>query len=233
MSFDFTYYVMFDAEEPIEEYSPLVRKIKGKSHLSSDGGLHQFDSDIKGILPALIYCLHMPRNILDTMDIPARLISKGHSVPHNIQLLASYMKSDEVKHNRSTSPTLVISDQDCLDSARKFAFENSSVLGCVSISELSSDLLKEHWGVLTQLAQKSHLYNSDPLEVNPRLFSAEERKGLLPISFLANQLNRSILVERDLKRLGNNDKARLAVTLHMRSIISTLDGLEKQGRDQS
>lgn len=223
---------MFNAEKPSIKYSPLVFSSTKSIVQHNNDGLHTVDPDITGILSALQYCLHLPRNGLETMDLPISTIMKAYSAAHNILLLPSYVTSQEAKRNNFPTPTLIICDEASIESARSFAVGCGSSLGFVSILELSTNLLKVHWGMLIQLMQKSSLKKSAPIKVNPRLLTASERKVLVPLSFLLNQFNMTEGAERELKKFKYIDKHRLEITIKIRSLINTLYSFEQKGKKE-
>lgn len=74
------YIVLFKGKievvEPILHVSDL-----SKLKLINRGRMHLFDEFLIPILPALDYCLHMPRTELDTYDTDTEMLDKAYDVP--------------------------------------------------------------------------------------------------------------------------------------------------------
>lgn len=224
---------MFKAEEATVGYSPVVSySNKDELRFTSDS-LHGIDTDLIGVLPALQYCLHLPRNGFDTLNLPISTIIKGHLSPHNIILIPSFVTAEEATNAGLPTPTLVICDEESVEQARIFASLKGSSLGIVLCSDLTNELLISHWNQLSQFIQKSTLNKTAPLQVTPRLLSAFERKALIPINHLLNQLKMSKQIEATLQSHHFNDRHRLGISIHIRSIVSTLNDFEQQGKTEA
>lgn len=61
----------------MEDVEPII-KVSNLSELRSinKGRLHLFDEELLSILPAIEYCLHMPRTELDTYDTDTEILDK-------------------------------------------------------------------------------------------------------------------------------------------------------------
>lgn len=55
--------------------------------LINRGRMHLFDEFLIPILPALDYCLHMPRTELDTYDTDTEVLDKAYDVPQDIMIM--------------------------------------------------------------------------------------------------------------------------------------------------
>lgn len=221
------YYVMFRAVEPSEVYTPIINKPFNRG-LGEAEGLHGIDLDVKGILPALWYCLHLPRNGFETIDLSPMTITKGYSIPHSILMFPSYIYYEMLKNTlKHFPPTVIICDDSCYEEASKFALESRAPLGCVRVSDLSSELLAEHWVRITQLIEKLPFEKGESLQVKPTLF---QKKALsaLSLSFIANQLDLSggLLKELQSSNYSGRDLVRKALQLRLQ--ISTLADLEER-----
>lgn len=222
------YYVMFSADKPTEPYTPIIGGPISNS--IAQGEMHNLDPELKGILPALWYCLHLPRNGFDTMDLAPEVIAKGYSVPHSILPIPSYINDFEsLQHNmvQQYPPTLVISEDSCYESAVKFATDFEVPLGSVRLSNLSNEVLRDHWKAITQLIQKLPIKDG-PLYVEPKLLSERERSAL-PLIFLANQLKIQDKVLSHLNRYDFSQLHRFHHSFNMRSMIEAMVVLAKRG----
>ena len=71
----YRYVILF--KEEMEDVEPII-KVSNLSELRSinKGRLHLFDEELLSILPAIEYCLHMPRTELDTYDTDTEILYK-------------------------------------------------------------------------------------------------------------------------------------------------------------
>lgn len=71
----YRYVILF--KEEMEDVEPII-KVSNLSRLRSinKGRLHLFDEELLSILPAIEYCLHMPRTELDTYDTDTEILDK-------------------------------------------------------------------------------------------------------------------------------------------------------------
>lgn len=222
------YYVMFKADEPSETYSPIVNQPFSKT-LGAEGGLHGIDPDIKGILPALKYCLHLPRNGFETIDLTPATIAKGYSVPHSIVMFPSYLKFEMLKtHTISLyQPTIIICEDACYEEAREFALKSQAPLGCARVSELTSVLLEKHWMEITHLMEQLPFHKGDSLHVKPSLF-AEQAIPALSLTFMANQLDLSGALLKELRKSNYTNIDLVKRALEIKTQINTLADLENR-----
>ncbi|PRS31713.1 hypothetical protein C6W19_21665 [Bacillus sp. RJGP41] len=227
-SFFLNYYVVFNADLPSKPYSPVIFAFSDLS-VEDCNSLHLFDKDLENVLPALWYCIHLPRNKLDTMDIPVKVIEKGYSVPHNIILIPSYIDQNDLPAIllESYPPTLVIGEKNCSDFIKSFASLYNAPLGAATVEELSSELLKTHWETITQISQINTIKDS-PLNIKPKLLSGKSKKAL-PLTFLTNQFNSTQKLLGELEKDSFSNSAILKKVLIQKTTINTIKELEKLG----
>lgn len=82
----YKYVILFKGK--IEDIEPVLR-ISNMSELKSinKGRMHLFDELLIPILPAIDYCLHMPRTEFDTYDTDTEVLDKAYDVPHEIIIM--------------------------------------------------------------------------------------------------------------------------------------------------
>lgn len=230
-SFFLNYYVVFTADLPSEPYSPVIF-VSSDLSVEDSNSLHLFDKELENILPALWYCIHLPRNKLDTMDIPVKVIAKGYSVPHNIILIPSYIDQNDLPSTllETYPPTLVLGTENCSDFIKSFASLYNAPLGAATVEELSSELLKTHWEAITQISQRSTKKNS-PLKIKPKLLSGKSKKAL-PLTFIANQFNSAQKLLGELEKDSFSNTSILTKALIQKTNINTIIELEKFGLDK-
>ncbi|MEK3915296.1 CHAT domain-containing protein [Paenibacillus sp. FSL H7-0331] len=218
---------MFNEKPPTEPYLPIIPSYSSKEQKKNEQ-MHGLDPAVERILPAICYCLHLPRNGFDTLDMSPNTIANGYWVPHSIVLIPSYFGLMRVSANKKDmqSPTLVIYEDSCFEIAKEFASKNGSLINCVPISSLTTELLKEHWSKITSFIQEIPQIEN-PLHVEPELLP-EQARVALPLIFQLNQFRAS---KELLERLKNTEFSRdslLEETILSRSRIETLAKLEKQ-----
>ncbi|MDR4228349.1 CHAT domain-containing protein [Bacillus mojavensis] len=219
----FNYYVIFNAEKPIEDYIPITDQPFSTMY---DGAIHGFDPELNNVLPAIRYCLHLPRNGLDTFDLQPKVLEKGYEVPHSIILIPSYSLSEiiESKVLVNYPPTLFISEDNFTETAEKITLECKAPLGHVKISDLSEEMLQNHWKAITQLM---NTINSEDefLITKPKLLSGEAISAI-PLSFNANQLDWYEGILESLRNYDFINKAIYYFTIQLHSRIKVLVHLE-------
>lgn len=216
------YYVMFSSSASKKVFSPITTR-------RNRNGQHGLDPELKGILPALWYCLHLPRNGWDTLSFPKPLIASGNWVPHSIRPIPSTIDFKMAKQHMVNyfPPTLVISEDLCYETACEFASDFNATLGCVRVSDLSNELLKKHWKEVTEMVQELPTQLS-PLSVNPNILP-ESARSALPLTFMSNQFGAT---DRIFNNLLSLDFSRLGLLHHLislRSRFNTMFELAQKG----
>lgn len=181
----YSYVILFKGE--MEEIEPVI-KVSDLSELRSmnKGRMHLFDETLLSILPAVEYCLHMPRTELDTYDTDTEVLDKAHDVPQDIRIIPD-KAIFSVFH--TVQPTLIIYSDDCSEEAKNKAKGVISELGAVSISDLSQSLLISQWNILFE---NRNLRAGEKLEDIEKQYLLEgEKQLLLPALFTARQYGKA------------------------------------------
>lgn len=219
------YYVIFHAPQPDQPYSPIIHTPFSES-LVPVGGLHGLDPGLHAVLPALSYCLQLPRHGFDALDMPAGQTASGVFVPHPIMLLPDYAvlspKMAPVLRNRP--PALVISEDICHETGQALAVRTGAFLGSVRLSDLSSQLLQQHWERIGAQMQSLPLPDS-PLPVAPQLLPDEA----VPLLFLANQLRASDQLVRRLEDDSFSISSQMGMAIRLRGLLDAMVEMEKKG----
>jgi hypothetical protein len=224
-NFYLNYYVIFNAEKPSEKYLPITDQPFTKLY---EGAIHGFDPELQNVLPAIKYCLHLPRNGLDTFDLPPRVIEKGYEVPHSIFLVPSYILSEVVKSQMLVNypPTLFISEDDFTESAEKITVGYEAPLGHIKLTELSDETLSYHWATITKLMNKLDGRNK-PLNSKPKLLS-DKAKSMIPLFYNANQLGAFDNIFESQKKYNFSKKGVFFQTIQLNTLINTMVYFEKE-----
>ena len=181
----YNYIVLFKGE--IDIIKPILR-MSDMSSLKSinNRSMHLFDGSLTPILPAIEYCLHMPRTEMDTYDTDTEVLDMAYDVPQAIFIMPD---KGLFQFPFLFQPTLIIYADDCIEEAKNKAKSLDAVLGAVSISDLSVDLLVKQWNVLFD---KRNLKNGKKLvDIDKQYLLDSEKQLSLPVLFTARQYGKA------------------------------------------
>ena len=137
----YKYMIIFRGET--EEVQPIIGvNDLEKLRIDNQGRMHLFDDMLIPIIPAVEYCLHMPRTELDTYDVDTRVLDKAHDFSHDIYIIPDTTPLIEQIMPRFT---FIIYADNCLECVKKAAQSSGTELIAMSISELSQESLRKHW----------------------------------------------------------------------------------------
>lgn len=181
----YRYVILFKGE--IEDVEPII-KVSDWSELKSinKGRMHLFDESLLAILPAIEYCLHMPRTELDTYDTDTEILDKAYDVPQDIVIIPEKLIFSVVYF---IQPTLIIYSDDCLEEIKNKVKSCNSELGAVSVLELSQRLLITQWNMLFEnrvLRDRERL-----ADIEKQYLLDGEKQLLLPALFTARQYGKA------------------------------------------
>lgn len=147
------YVVAFSSEDDWDTpYSPIV----AGTELSADGAtqVHLLSRQIIPALPALWYCLHLPKTIYDLVDIQLRFLPdlQAWAMGHNI-LLIPINAAEEVLEGplRGLPRTLLIGPDSDREELNRLAKDLGFSMPVALYSDLSPASLQVHWKDLTDL----------------------------------------------------------------------------------
>lgn len=177
-------YVILFKNDNVNQNNPILYDSDiTKIRMYNKGSMHLFDKNLVCILPAIKYCLHMPRIEFDLLDTDSDIFDLFCNINHNILILSenelSCLKTLKIQ------PTLIIYADNCSNEVKKQILEIETLLNPVSVSNLSTNLLIKHYNIL---------YNKRVLKKYIKLKETEKlhllsikNLSLLPILFLARQ----------------------------------------------
>lgn len=177
----YKYIVLFNGE--IEDVKPILQ-VSALAELKSinKGRMHLFDELLTPILPAIDYCLHMPRTELDTYDTDTEVLDKAYDVPQDIIIMP---ERGLLLFQLPFQPTLIIYFDECSEEVKNKAKSYGAVLGAVSVLDLSSDLLVKQWNLLFE---NRNLRDCKKLADTDKQYLLDgEKQLLLPALFTARQ----------------------------------------------
>lgn len=227
----YKYVVIFHAKSNyIGNYNPIIN-ISNMRDFSYGQTMHIWDDELNGIMPAIWYIMHLPRNAFDTSSCDIELIFHSHDEAHNIIVLPFY-DNEDIDNKLSLlidDVTLIICEDDILSSVQNKYKNVKTSIGLVNISSLTSDLLQEHW---KKLATQYHSMEKDTemclIDSSFRLMNESERK-IIPLIPLANQFGYTNQLVQDIKEITskhNCNKYMLAMTRRVLEICNADKGLK-------
>lgn len=181
----YRYVILF--KEEMEDVEPII-KVPNLSELRSinKGRLHLFDEELLSILPAIEYCLHMPRTELDTYDTDTEILDKEYDVSHDIVIGPERLIFSRLD---LFQPTLIIYSDDCSEKIKNEVKKCKSELGAVSVLELSQRLLISQWNTLFE---NRVLRDGEKLEdINKQFLLDGEKQLVLPALYTARQYGKA------------------------------------------
>jgi hypothetical protein len=189
------YVCLISAEAPID-YEPVLPA----EHVDVVGGTlpHQMDRGVAAALPGLWYLLHLPRRLLDLVDLPLGLLDvlEDFRVPHSVLLVPADLPdvAENIRRFRPNHrPALVVSPDGLADEARRVSTELGAVLEAAPASALSNELLQHHWRALHDALISDRPFVGAPPTLVTRLDTAAAE---LPVRALTQRLG-SPLTEPD------------------------------------
>lgn len=137
----YSYLIIFRSE--IEEIKPIIGVSDlEKLRLDNKGRMHLFDDRLIPILPAVEYCLHLPRTEMDTYDVGTSVLDNTYDIPHNICIVPD---STPFIEKIMSQFTFIIYADNCLERVKKSALISDNDLVSMPVSDLSQESLKKHW----------------------------------------------------------------------------------------
>lgn len=181
----YKYLILFNGDT--SDVSPVLRvSDMAEIKKSNKGRMHLFDDMLVPILSAFEYCLHLPRTEMDTYDTDTEILDNAYDVPQNIFILPG---EAILQYRISFQPTLIIYTENCSEKVKSFSNQCNSLLGAVSIGELTSLLLKTHW---KDLYSKRNIIDGKRLkDVDKQFLFTDDKQLLLPVLYTARQYEKA------------------------------------------
>ncbi len=190
---------------------------------------HCLDKELVPCLPALWYCLHLPRTGFDVRDVPTQALERSRlwDFGHEIVLLPVPlpMPVDEIQPLRLHRPVLIVAPDDLATEAESLAGQLDPPLGVALLPSLGEQTLAEHWkGIHSAFAPETEYLGEEP-SLSKRLDLAPSR---LPTEFLMRQLHAPSGREQ-----ATDESAAILEALHWQTMLSTISRLEREGRTET
>jgi hypothetical protein len=179
------YVVLFDSDEEGSD-----QPVRSEPFGADEPGTvpHHLDRAVAAALPALWYCLHLPNDLTQLLDLPATAITalQRLDLPHDILLMPTNFFTEERFGAlvTATQPMLVICPDDQLDRVAPISTSLGFALAAIGFSRLSDESLREHWRQI----HRHHLPNQPYLGREPNLPGRLDlAPAALPMRWLARQ----------------------------------------------
>jgi hypothetical protein len=198
------YAVLFSSSENLDEpYLPIVF---GPQDATQPHGL---DRDMIPAIPGLWYCLHLPNNLYELIDMPLSAIKKSQDLEldHSHLILVCPIQAfqqDPFQWPDAYVPALTICPDELLDEGRVRARNLGFAMEAVGYSALSDESLRLHWREIHRLFGGS----TDYLGREPWLSSKADRLATdLPKRWLARQIDAPSSDREDSRAGGGFEEA--------------------------
>jgi hypothetical protein len=141
-----------------------------------------FDRHMAAALPAMLYCLQLPRTRFDTtrVHIKGTKESQRLHLPHRMFLVPTPCPEDLVSIFNSGQPTIIFTPDDLFDYATVLARRIDRALDVVRVSDLSPVLLQKHWRQLHNLLKVDRSVYPGPSRL---IIDYDKAGALLPTLF--------------------------------------------------
>jgi hypothetical protein len=185
------YIVLFSSNSQLQsEYKQILGPLDLLA-MSKQNGFYSYglDRDLIPIIPALWYCLHLPRNNIDLHDLPIAAIkaSQKLELSQPILLIPTPWPNDIHSFIDHDNPSIVIYPDIIKDAAQIFCRDFPSLIDMAPISKLNSKLINEHWTKL----EKFFLISHDALaEIPPLISDPQSRINIFPNFFSMRQISK-------------------------------------------
>ena len=211
----------------IENYKPILGSddlnLLLKHTLSNSYG---FDPDLVPAIPALLYCLCLPRNRFDFQSTPlfALKTSQNLDISQHIILIPTPYPNNIQRYIDSAAPTILFYPDNILDAANTLSKGIKTLIDMPSISSLNPKLLSDHWLRLHSLFEKKVNKFADNI---PMISENHIRPYILPTFFLMRQFANT----KTLKKLSNIQSKEEAFRYYFQtqSVLSAASVFKNEG----
>lgn len=215
------YYIIFKIDKSQESYIPISDNL----NIRENGQYHLFDDNLEKVLPAVWYCLHLPRYGLESKALPIETLANTNVNTHSIKLVPSCHISALIDKNiiHNEPPTLIIYEDSCKEDIKEFSNDLQSRIQPIAFSELNNTSLNINIQKLKRLMDIDELNSLDEAKyLGIDVILPDNSRNVLPLIFLMNQLD----VREDLLQIINNPKLKqyvvLMQTINIHANINTL-----------
>jgi len=216
------YLVLFESSVSREPYRPVVDFATYDARATLPYG---FDRELAAALPAMWYCLHLPRTRSDFIDMPVKGMKSAQLIdlPHHIILVPLPLPETLPMFFPADWPAIVMAPDALRSEAELLASRLPFVVEIADTATLDAASLQRHWAVLYQALRINR-----PRYVWPsRILSGFSRRELLlPPSFIARQLRNGR--DEEIPDARNTKVDLMQYSAHDQVILAAIARLERE-----
>ena len=154
------YFVLFRAGKPIEPYRLTISfEDYVATYLKGDGTLdYMLDRNFAPIMPALWFCLHLPRSGFDFASLGATGLKRGQALhlPHRVIPIPISVDLEIVASLNNDCPKIVFVPDELISEAAGILSCLSNVVRVTRVSEIEERQLQPHWEALRKGFEDVH-----------------------------------------------------------------------------
>lgn len=185
------YFVLFGARKPAQPYRLTIGfEDYVAAYLNGEGTLdYMLDRNFAPVMPALWFCLHLPRSGFDFFALGSTGLKKGQRLhlPHRVIPVPISIHPEVVAGMNNDCPKIVFVPDELLSAAAGILSRLSNVVRVTRVSEIGADQLQPHWEALRRaFALKAR---TSPGKVSRLIDDPILRASLLPAQFVGRHLN--------------------------------------------
>jgi CHAT domain len=219
------YFVLFAAGVD-ETYDPIVQDVQAAIAQTATRP-NGFDDDMIPALPGLWFALHLPRNVIDTVDATASAMFEGRRYSHsyNILLVPTGLVHDTsfTRPYQTSRPTLILAPDERLESAQVLAAAVQPHLGIVPYSDFSPATAQRLWqGIAGLYAVQSRPRRVAAIPLTPNDGS---HVTALPDLFVARQLG---WTDEYLAKSRGTPRDAITASRELHAFVAAVASLEAQ-----
>jgi len=222
------YIILFSSGSIYEqEYKPIVGFDDIITLTQNVPYFYGFDKNLIPIVPALWYCLHLPRTRYDLRSVPINVIKKSQDweLAQDISLIPVPCPKDVYSIINPFNPSIVIYPDDIFEAAHTFCENVPVLLDMAPLSSLNSKLLKKHWLQLYAALMKGE---GELFAVPPLFPESLLRTYILPNFFVNRQLTDDNTCLKKFAKLRSKKDA-LIYSFETQAVLSATARFEVEG----
>jgi hypothetical protein len=218
------YVIVFKASAGSAPYRPVV---DGRAYTSAVATLpYGLDRELATALPAMWYCLHLPRTNLDLTDMHAKGMKASQllvDLPHHIMLLPVPWPEPLPILFPAHWPAIILAPKTLRSEAAQLASLLPVVCDIADTADLNVASLQRHWTALYAALRLDHPRYAWP----SRIFSdSPQRALLLPNLFLARQFRGGR--DEEIPDVGPTKAAVMGYSANCQVVLSATARLEAE-----
>ena len=210
------YYVLFPTEYFDNNYRPIVPP----GSYDTSGTTYIWDSELTGVLPAILYLLHLPRIGYDVISCDIDLLLHTTDEAHDILPIPFPLHDISQRkqlYNFLFDPTLIICPDEIYEEVVQDPDIPCPLLGICRMSSLNVELLHKHWKRISEFVLSHEKEESVCVPEADFPLVGKDEWQLLPLLPLANQFGYTKQLIDDRNSLLEDDNAnKFNVAMHKR-----------------